>query len=166
LAKPLRITVKGTDVEGGDAPPIEISKQTATTAVSAIQAFRTPRPVAHKELGSVEGTITRIELDGHQRPVLWLRSRLDGQTIKCVAVGGSLDRIGRYEIAEVLKGMRITVYGVLNYKDLEEIGSVEVNGVHVFADDSELPEFADIVSPDFTNGVEASQYLRVLRSNG
>ncbi len=149
-----------------DAPPIEISKQTVATAVSAIHVFRTPQPIAHKELGSIEGTITRVELDGHQRPVLWLRSRLDGQTVKCIAVGSALDRIGHYEIAEVLKGIRITVYGVVNYKDLEDISSVEVDGVHVFADDSELPNFSDIVSPGFTKGIEASEYLRTLRSNG
>jgi hypothetical protein len=149
-----------------EAPPIEITKQTVSTSVSAIQVFRAPQPVPHKELGSVEGTITRVELDGHQRPVLWLRSRLDGQTVKCIAVGSALDRIGHYEIGEVLKGMRITVYGVVNYKDLEDIGSVDVDGVHVFADDSELPDFADIVSPGFTNGLEASKYLEALRSDG
>lgn len=149
-----------------DAPPIEISKQTVANSVSAIQVFRAPQPIPHKELGSVEGTITRVELDGHQRPVLWLRSRLDGQTVKCIAVGGALDRIGHYEIGEILKGMRITVYGVVNYKDLEDIGSVDVDGVHVFADDSELPGFADIVSPGFTNGLEASEYLGALRIDG
>ena len=149
-----------------EAPPIEITKQTVGTSVSAIQMFRAPQPVPHKELGSVEGTITRVELDGYQRPVLWLRSRLDGQTIKCIAVGSALDRIGRYEIGEVLKGMRITVYGVVNYRDLENIGSVEVDGVHVFVDDSELPSFADIVSPGFTNGLEASEFLEALRSDG
>lgn len=149
-----------------NAPAIEITKPTVGGQVAAIQAFRSPRPVPHKELGSVEGTITRVELDGYQRPVLWLKSRLDGQNVKCIANDGALDRIGHYEVGEVLKGMRIIVYGLVSYKDLEDIGSVEVDGVHVFADDSELPGFDQIVSPGFTNGVEASAYLEALHRDG
>lgn len=149
-----------------DAPAIEISKPTVSGYVATIHAFRSPRPIPHKELGSVEGTITRVELDGYQRPVLWLRSRLDGQSVKCLATDGALDRIGHYEVGEVLKGMRITVYGIVSYKDLEDISSVEVDGVHVFADDDDLPGFDRIVSPDFTKGVEASAYLEALRQDG
>lgn len=149
-----------------DAPPIEISEQTIASVARNIQHFRTPQPVSHRELGSVEGTIARVELDGHQRPVIWLRSRLDGQMVKCTALGSALDRIGHFEIAEVLRGMRISVFGVVNYKDLEEIASVEVDGVHVFSDDRELPDYTDVVSPGFTNGIEASEYLRTQRNNG
>lgn len=149
-----------------DAPALEITKLTVGRQVIAIHEFRSPRPVPHKELGSVEGIITRVELDSYQRPVLWLKSRLDGQSFKCIAVGGALDRIGHYEVADVLKGMRITVYGMVSYRDLEVIGTVEVDGVHVFSDDNELPDFENIVSPNFTNGVEASEYLKAMHQDG
>ncbi len=152
--------------EYGDAPALEITKPTVGRQVSAIREFRSPRPIPHKELGSVEGTVTRIELDGYQRPVIWLKSRLDSQNVKCIAVSGAFDRIGHYEVAEVLKGMRITVYGLISYKDLEEIGTVEVDGVHVFSDDKDLPDFDQIVSPNFTKGVEASAFLRALHQDG
>lgn len=149
-----------------DAPPVEITKETVKTAIAAIHTFRAPTPVPHRELGSVEGTISRVELDGHQRPVVWLRARLDGSAVKCIASDRSLDRIGHYEVAEILRGMRVAIYGVVNYRDLEEISSIEVDGIHVFADDSDLPGFERIVSPNFTRGVESCEYLEAVRQDG
>jgi hypothetical protein len=145
------------------AESIEIDKSNVDNQISSVKNFLTPKPVQHKELGTLEGSIIRVELDGFQRPVLWLKSRLDGQNIKCVAIGGALDRIGHYELAEVLSGLRIAVYGIINYKDVEEISSVDVESVHVFPEDNELPEFDKIVSADFTKGVEAVSYLEAMR---
>ena len=149
-----------------DAPTLEIDKSTSRTVVSEIRAHRLPKAAPHKELGSVEGTISRVELDGFGRPIIWLRSRLDGQIIKCVATGGALDRIGHYEVGEVLQGMRVSVNGTIHYKDLELISTVDVEGVHVFPDDTELPDYHDVVSPGFTRGMEACAFLEALRSNG
>lgn len=148
------------------APTIEITKENANTPISAIRAIRAPQPTPHVELGSVEGTISKVELDGFKRPVVWLRARLDGAIIKCVAADGALDRIGRCEIREILRGMRVSVFGTINYKDIEEIASIEVDGIHIFDSDENLPSHQDIVSPDFTHGVEASKYLEALRING
>lgn len=122
--------------------------------------------LAHREIGSIEGVIARIELDGHGRPIVWLRARLDGQVVKCVSSGTALGRIGHLEVAQVLSGMRVQIFGLIHYKDIERISSIEVDGVHVFEPDSELPDMDDIVDPNFTGGVEASQYLSSLRENG
>lgn len=149
-----------------EAPTVEISKPTAARQISAIKAYRAPRAVPHKELGSVEGTISRVELDARERPVIWLKTRLDGQSVKCSANDDALARIGHYEVGEVLKGLRIMVFGLVTYKDLEDIASVDVEGVHVFADDSELPDIDKIVDPGFTKGVESSAFLEALRQNG
>lgn len=131
-----------------------------------IAEIKKPAPIAHKELGSIEGFITGIEIDGFNRPIIRLRSRLDGQEVKCVSNGHGLDRIGHIEVGEVLKGLRVRVYGLLNYKDLEQILSMEVERVHVFEPDSELPEPDSIVSPNFTEGKEAVAYLETLRTDG
>ena len=149
-----------------DAPAVEISKPTVRAAVASIKRFQSPTAVTHKELGSIEGVISRVELDGNNRPVVWLRSRLDGQTIRCAPSGGALDHIGHYEVAEVLRGMRVIMYGVVNYKSLEDVASIDVDRIHVFAPDSELPGFEKIVSPNFTKGVEASDYLEAVRQDG
>lgn len=145
---------------------ITITKASAPSALINLRQFRNPEPVSYRELGSVEGFITRVELDGYHRPIVWLRHRLDGQMIKCVSKGRGLDRIGHYEVAEVLKGLRVQVFGQIIYKDLEKIVSVDVDGLHLFGEDADLPKIEDIVAPGFTGGIEAVEYLRRLRENG
>lgn len=155
------------DVSGYDKSlTVDITRTFAQNGIDAILSTRPKGSIPHQEIGSLEGTITRVELDGFGRPIIWLRARLDGQVVKCVAQGGALDRIGHYEIAEVLQGMRVSVYGLISYKDYEEFGGVEVEEVRVFAPDDELPSHNDIVSPGFTKGLEASEYLEAIRNNG
>ena len=149
-----------------EAPDFSLSTETARRSVARIREFRTPLPIAHRELGSLEGIVAKVELDGFNRPIVWLRSRLDGQLVKCVASEGGLDRIGHFEVLELLRGLRVRVHGLLNYKSLEQIATIEVDGVHVFEPDSELPDPALIVAPDFTGGIEASAYLEALRGDG
>ena len=148
-----------------DAPSLDVDKQTARQSLDHITQFRTSLAVPHRELGSLEGFITKVELDGFRRPIVWLKSRVDGQIVKCVAKGDGLDRIGHLEVVEVLKGLRVRVYGLLSYKSLEEISRIDVDGVHVFEPDDELPDASAIVSPGFTGGVEASEYLDALHDN-
>ena len=76
-----------------------------------------------------------------------------------------LSRIGHLEVAEVLRGLRVRVHGLLHYKDLERIGSITVETVHVFEPDAALPGPTDIVDPDFTGGLELSAYLEALRTD-
>lgn len=150
----------------GDIPPISVTKSSAQLALDNLHELKSPEPVGYREIGSVEGFITKVELDGHRRPIVWLRHRIDGQLVKCVSKGRGLDRIGHYEVAEVLKGLRIQAFGMINYKDLERIASIDVDDVHVFAEEDELPDITEIVAPGFTGGVEATEFLRRLRENG
>ena len=149
-----------------NAPELLVTKHTAKAGAENIAGIRKPPPIAHRELGSLEGHIAKVEIDGLHRPIVWLRSRLDGQMVKCVSGEGGLDRIGHYEVMEVLRGLRVRVHGLMNYKDLEQIANIEVDGVHVFEPDDELPDMRAIVSPDFTAGIEASAYLKALREDG
>ena len=105
-------------------------------------------------------------MDGYGRPLVWIRSRLDNQFIKCISNDGGLDRIGHYEVAEVLRGLRVRVFGTIRYKNIEQVESIDVEGVQVFATDHELPDSDSIVSPNFTSGVESSAYLKALREDG
>lgn len=149
-----------------EAPSVEISKPTAARQVDLIKAVRAPPAVMHKELGSIEGTISRVELDGRGRPVILLKTRLDDQSVKCTANDGALDGIGHYEVGEVLKGLRIMVFGLVTYKNFEDIVSIDVEEVKVFDNDSKLPDIDKIIDPDFTKGVESSAFLEALRQNG
>lgn len=149
-----------------DAPNLNATPDRARDVARKLDAVKRPAPVAHRELGSLEGFISKVELDGFGRPLVWLKSRLDGQLVKCIADDKGLDRIGHFEVSEILKGMRVRVHGLISYKDLEIIASIDVEGVHVFEPDDNLPDHHKIVSPNFTKGVEASEYLERLHSDG
>lgn len=149
-----------------DAPNLNATSESAMDVARKLDAVKRPAPIAHRELGSLEGFISKVELDGFGRPLVWLKSRLDGQLVKCVADDKGLDRIGHFEVSEVLKGLRVRVHGLINYKDLELIASIDVEGVHVFEPDENLPDHNKIVFPNFTKGIEASEYLERLHSDG
>ena len=148
------------------APIIELTPENAIQAISNIKKNRSPKPIAYRELGSIEGYIARIEIDGFGRPLIWIRTRLDNELVKCVSRNHGLDRIGHLEVSEVLKGLRVLVHGNIHYRDLEEIRDIDTEGVQIFPPDHALPDKDAIVSPNFTSGIEASEYLRALREDG
>ena len=148
-----------------DAPNFEATPEIALRSIEQITATRAAAPVPHRELGSLEGFINKVELDGYGRPIVWLRSRLDGQEVKCVSDEDGLSRIGHLEVSEVLRGLRVRVYGLIHFKDLERISSIAVETVHVFQPDETLPGPADILDPDITRGMESCAYLEALRAN-
>ncbi len=155
------------DVSAYDgAQTISVTEARAPNVLKTIHQFKAPELVPYREIGSVEGFITKIELDGFRRPILWLRHRIDNQMVKCVSTQNGLARIGHYEVAEVLKGLRVQVFGFINYKDLEKISSVDVDALHVFPSDDDLPDISEIVSPGFTDGLEATEFLRIIRKDG
>ena len=121
---------------------------------------------AHKEIGSLEGFVCKIEFDGCGRPIVWIRSRLNGQLAKCVERDSGFNRIKHIEVINSLPGLRIRVSGHLNYKSLNQISNIEVDDVHVFEPDNMLPDSSTIIALNFTNGLEASAYLKILRENG
>lgn len=148
-----------------DAPNLEVTPPIAREAINKIQEIAKPKNTAHRELGSLEGFINKVELDGYGRPIVWLKSRLDGQSVKCISSTKGLNRIGHFEVHEVLEGMRVRVHGLLHYKDLNQINTIDVDAVHVFEKDENLPSMDSIVDPNFTSGVEACAYLRAIREN-
>ena len=146
-------------------PSLNISKKDAYNFIERIAELR-HHPIAHKEIGSLEGFVNKVELDEFNRPIVWLRSRLDRQIVKCVARDSGFDHIGHIEVIKFLSGLRIRVSGHLNYKSLEQISFIEVEDVHVFESDDELPDSSAIIAPNFTNGLESNAYLKALRENG
>ena len=145
---------------------LEMTPSAAVRTISHIAELKEPEPIKHRELGSIEGFITRVELDGFNRPIVWIRSRLDNQSVKCVSDKHGLDRIGHFEVAEVLRGLRVRVIGLIRFRDIERIELIEVESVQVFEPDQKLPDGDSIVSPDFTSGIEAAAYLETVREDG
>jgi hypothetical protein len=147
------------------APQLKLNRISAREFVEKISRLKKPAPAPHREIGSIEGFIAKVELDGFNRPIVWLRARLDRQLVKCVARDKALDRIGHLEVMEILRGLRVRVHGLIHYKDAEQVASIDVEGVHIFDPDRELPNPDDILDPGFTGGIEASAYLDALRGD-
>lgn len=145
---------------------VELTPSTAVTTISNIERIKGAPPIKHRELGSIEGFIARVELDRFNRPLVWIRSRLDNQFIKCVSDSHGLDRIGHYEVAEVLSGLRVRVIGLIHYNDVEHVERIDVESIQVYEPDHKLPDSDSIVSPDFTSGLESSAYLETVREDG
>lgn len=145
---------------------VDVTPGVAVRTISHIAELREPAPIKHRELGSIEGFIARVELDSFNRPLVWIRSRLDNQFVKCVSDEHGLDRIGHFEVAEVLSGLRVRVIGLIHYKGIERVERIDVESVQVYEPDHKLPDSDSIVSPDFTSGVESSAYLETVREDG
>jgi hypothetical protein len=154
-----------TTIDFGDAqavPPITISPQNAVAFADHRAKLRMPLPGPYRELGSVEGFVVKVEKDGYGRPIIWLRTRLDQQTVKCVADGDALSRIGHLAIEDVWAGVRIRVFGELTYKTLGQLEKIKADAVQFFESDQALPSIEAIVDPHFARGVESVAYLRWL----
>ena len=148
------------------APRISITNEDARRALSNLMRFKGKELVYRRELGSVEGRISKIGRDKNGHLVLWLRSRIDGKTIKCVGDGCAFDGIGENQVAEFARGLRVLVLGILKYEKPGKIGVIETDEIRVFKKNDELPDIYDIVDPNFTGGVESCEHLRRIRENG
>lgn len=148
------------------AESIEVSKQNALSSVRNISILKSPPPMPYRELGSIEGFITSVEKDGFGHPLVWLRTRLDGQTVKCVADGDALSRIGHIEVEQIWDGLRVRIFGTIYYKALGKIDKIEADAVQFFEDDKQLPSIEAIVDKTFAMGIESAEYLRKLRGDG
>lgn len=116
----------------------------------------------YRELGSVEGFISRAELDGHGRAVLRFKSRLDGTEIKAIAEGTAFRQLEALRLSDVWRGVRVRVYGTISYKKLGHIDGMHATGIEVL-DQSKLPGIDDIVDPNFTNGLSTEEFLKEIR---
>lgn len=153
-----------TKIEFGDnLPEIEITPINARSAAANITAIRKPREKPYREIGSIEGTLQRVERDGYGRPLLYVKLRLDGETIKCVARDSARSEVERHEIADIWKNRRIRVSGTILYRALGHITQLEADVVHFMRPKEELPRPGDIVDENFTGGLKSEEYLARLR---
>lgn len=148
------------------AKSIELSKINAPILIKNIDALKNPPLIPYQELGSVEGFITSIKKDGKGRKLVGLTTRLDNQSIECIAEGEALQSIGNLEVDSIWKELRIRVFGTIHYKTIGKIDKVQIDQVQFFEDDVNLPSINTIIDPTFAIGIESVEYLKQLRENG
>jgi hypothetical protein len=149
---------------GDDLPSIEITPSEAKLAARNITAVRKPKEKPYREIGSLEGALQRVERDGYGRPLLYVKLRVSGETVKCITGGSAQSEVERHEIADIWKNKRVRVFGTIYYKALGQITQVEADAVQFLRPREELPRANDIIDENFTGGLKSEEYLERLRS--
>ena len=157
----VRNGLAGTTVAlNGNVEPFVIDRD-AARKVESLFAAKTESS-AYRALGSVEGFVTRAELDGHGRAILRFRARLDGVEVKAIASGTAFRQIEEMRLSEIWEGVRIRVYGTIHHKSLTQIDHIDADYIEVM-DRDPLPGIEDVLDADFTGGLTTEDYLSELR---
>jgi hypothetical protein len=144
------------------ANPIVIDRDSARKVDASYQAALAAQPIPYRELGSIEGFVSKAELDGYGRAILRFRARLDGTEIKAVATGRAFQQLEALRLSDVWQGVRVRVYGTISYRSLGVVDSLSATGIEVL-DQSPLPSMDDIIDESFTGGMRSELYLAELR---
>ena len=149
---------------GDDLPSVQITPPDARAAVANTNAVLKPKDKPYKEVGSIEGTLKSVERDGYGRPLLYVKLRVDGETVKCIVREGARAEVERHQIADIWKNQRVRVFGIIHYKGLGRISQIEADAVQFLRPKGELPTANDIIDENFTGGLKSEEYLERLRN--
>ena len=146
----------------GGLPQLDITRAVAAAATENMLRAAKPADKPYRELGSIEGFLSKIEKDGWGRPILWFRARITDDTVKCVLKSRALQEVRRLTAGSVIDGERALITGVLYYKGIGRLASVDAEDLYIYAADQAV-KLSDIVDPNFTGGVRSEDYLEELR---
>ncbi len=148
---------------GPDLPVMDLTPVIAKNAAANARRVLNPQNKPYREQGSVEGFAQRIERDGYGRPLLWIRHRLTGESIKCLISGAALTEVETHQIRDVLRNRRVQVYGILHYRGLGLLTQIDAITVKFLRERRDLPGVDDIADENFTGGLSSEDYLERLR---
>ena len=146
------------DTPDTDLEPMIIDAAAAANVERAFDAKRAAAPVSYRELGSVEGFVSKAELDGMGRAVLRFWARTNGAEIKAIATGEAFKQLEEMRLSDVWRGVRVRVYGTISYKSLGVIDGLSATGIEILGR-AKLPGIDDIIDPTFTGGLSAEEFL-------
>jgi hypothetical protein len=144
------------------AEPVVIDRPAARELETAIERSKGLASFPYTELGSIEGFVTKPELDGYQRAILRFKARLGGAEIKAFASDNAFRQVEAMTLHDIWEGVRIRVYGTIHYTTLGQILHINATGIEVL-DEEPLPGIDDIVDPSFTGGLSTEEFLREQR---
>jgi hypothetical protein len=148
---------------GLDLEPIDITPAIASRAVANARAVLRPEAKPYKEIGSIEGHLESTERDGWGRPILRVKHRLTGDSIKCVVSGAAVSELEARQIRDIWRNRRVQIYGTLYYRAPGQVTQVDAIGARFLRDRSELPSAEEIQDEKFTGGLQSEEYLARLR---
>ena len=142
--------------------PLVIDRAAAMKVDKARSDVFVPAPIPYRELGSIEGFVAKVELDGFGRAVLRMRTRRDGTEIKVLAAGQAFQQIEALRLADVWQGARIRVYGTIHHRSLGVIENIAATGIELL-DQHPLPTPDHVIDATFTGGLTSEAFLGELR---
>ena len=113
--------------------------------------------VRYEEIGAVEGRIELVNI--HRRNMCNVYEFTNGRRVEC-----SFDAELLGEVVAAL-GKRVIVYGIVRTNARGEPVSVRAERIVQMRTGNDLPSIADLrgIDPDFTDGVDAVDYVRMMR---
>ncbi len=113
--------------------------------------------VRYEEIGAVEGRIEGVNV--HRRNVFSMYEFMNERRVECFFGDELYDEV----IAALRK--RAIVYGTVKTNARGEPLSVRAERIERLRSRNELPSISDLrgIDPDFTGGVDAAEYVRVIR---
>lgn len=154
----------GTEIAAEGLEPIVLTPNTARIAGRHVRSVLEPSGKPYKEIGSLEGYIKHVGIDGWGRRTLWLKHRLTGDEVRCMVVGDAEKTLAHREVEDVWRGDRISAFGTIFYRAPGRLSHMEANTLRFLRRRSELPDVDDIIDPDFTGGIRSEEYLEKLRN--
>ncbi|GAC1419708.1 MAG: hypothetical protein NVSMB64_28960 [Candidatus Velthaea sp.] len=149
-------------VQAEEGARVIIDTNIARTALASIEKKSTVFEFRkHVERGSVEGTITQIGFH-YNRPSIRVLQRGTGTEVFCIVSTEVKEHIQQQiGSGDVWDKHRVTVYGSLQYGDEGRLARVVADKVNIVT----IPRTTidDILDPGFTDGLEATEYLRLFR---
>jgi len=152
-----------TEIELGGLPPLTITPAIARQAANNARVALTPLDRPYRELGSIDGLTQAAETDGFGRKLLYVKNRLNGDSVKCILSGQALDIVQEHRIADVYRPIRVRLFGTIHYRSLGRIFQMEGTAVEWVPPRSGLPSIDDILDETFTGGLRSEEYLDRLR---
>ncbi|MBK8196831.1 MAG: hypothetical protein IPK75_00575 [Acidobacteria bacterium] len=145
-----------------NAAPISIDRSAADRLLLSQEILATDVPVPYREIGAIEGYISKIERDGNGKPILHVRRRLDGVVVKATGKGAAFQQLNYIPLGEIWNGLRVRLFGLLTFEHEDKIKSFHVDHLEIL-DQRGLPTMDDIVDPTFTEGLSTEEFLESIR---
>lgn len=143
---------------------VDITPTVAREISRNVKSVQSPAERPFQELGSVEGYYVRVEVDGHNRSILHIRDRMFGDLVKCILRKGAREAVAEQKVKQILERSRVLVTGTVHYRGLGSVNYIDADDVRILRSRKELPGVAEIVDPDFTDGLSSEAYLKALRN--
>jgi hypothetical protein len=152
---------------GPGLPEIDLTPSSARNAMRNVDAILAKPGKPYREVGSVEGYLRGVELDGFNRRIAYVVDRVTGVPIKCVITQNAqqvIQDLSDRQIGDVWGRTRLQVTGLIFYSGPGHVDYIQADDVRFFRPNAELPQVDALIDEGFTGGLRSEEYLERVRN--